>query len=103
MTRKSNTMYFNDILEGSTELNKCKMYKGSYTLEDTALKSQLQEKEANEYYDICVEQCVAVTLIFQGETLIDKLSTVTQSSCLSKRQEAKPTKSEVGAPNSYCI
>lgn len=39
--------------------------------------------------DVCVERCVTVTSIFQGTTLIDESSTVTESSCLSKRQEAK--------------
>ena len=39
--------------------------------------------------DVCVERCVTVTSIFQGSTLIDESSTVTESSCLSKRQEAK--------------
>lgn len=38
---------------------------------------------------VCVDRCVTVTSIFQGTTLIDETSRVTQSSCLSKRQEAK--------------
>jgi hypothetical protein len=39
--------------------------------------------------DVCVDRCVVVTSIFQGTTLIDESSRVTQSSCLSKRQESK--------------
>lgn len=39
--------------------------------------------------NVCVDRCVVVTSIFQGGTLLDESSRVTQSSCLNKRQEAK--------------
>lgn len=57
---------------------------------ESQLRKEVDEQcDEVEINDICVERCVVVTSIFQGETLIEESSTVSQSSCLSKRQEAK--------------
>lgn len=57
---------------------------------ESQLRKEVDEQcDQVENNDVCVERCVVVTSVFQGEALIDESSTVSQGSCLSKRQEAK--------------